>query len=412
MTGGGLFSTGVRLGWSRASAAGYNRAWYPYTLLLAGHGQEFPTSRGALRLNPKTSVHNTRGKTDAPTGDGRSAARSRDLLYGLYYQLWRVRHFEESVARLNKQGKILGGVYSGRGQEAIVVGTVYGLRRDDKIAPVHRDIGAFLVKGMTARRMMAQIMAKETAPSRGKDSWTHTGDLELGILGSTSMLASSMPIAVGAALACRMQGRDSVVVCYFGEGSTARGDFHEALNFAGIHKAPCVWICENNQYAYSTPTHLESPVPFYKKGEAYGMPSLQIDGNDVLEVYDVTMEAVERARRGEGGTLIECLTYRIEGHSEADQATYRDQAEVEEWRKKDPILRLRRYLIENGFTEDELPEPPQAIIDEVQDAIQYAANSPYPDGRQAVEDLYDESAGVTHWARPYPNYVRVPWLGR
>jgi TPP-dependent pyruvate/acetoin dehydrogenase alpha subunit len=209
-----------------------------------------------------------------------------------------------------------------------------------------------------------------------------------------------------------MQGRDSVVVCYFGEGSTARGDFHEALNFAGIHKAPCIWICENNQYAYSTPTHLESPVPFYKRGEAYGMPGLQIDGNNALEVYETTMEAVARARRGEGGTLIECVTYRIEGHSEADQAAYRDSAEVEAWRAKDPILRLRNYMLENGFSEDDLPQPPPAILDEVRDAIEFATHSPYPEGRQAVEDIYDESAGVTHWATPYPNYVRVPWLGK
>lgn len=364
-------------------------------------------------MNTKTSVQNRRRREAAAPGpNGLGAPFDRELLAGLYYQLWRVRHFEESVARLNKQGKIIGGVYSGRGQEAIVVGTVYGLRRDDKIAPVHRDIGTFLVKGMSVRQMMAQIMAKEAAPSRGKDSWTHTGDLDIGILGSTSMLASSMPIAVGAALACRMQGKDSVVVCYFGEGSTARGDFHEALNFAGIHKAPCVWICENNQYAYSTPTHLESPVPFYKKGEAYGMPSFAIDGNDVLEVYEKTMEAVARARRGEGGTMIECVTYRIEGHSEADQAAYREKAEVEEWRKKDPILRLRNHLLENGSTEEDLPQPPAAIIEEVRDAIEYATNAPFPDGRQAVEDIFDESAGVTHWATPYPNYVRVPWLGR
>jgi pyruvate dehydrogenase E1 component alpha subunit len=364
-------------------------------------------------VDVKTNVRSRREGDADEKASGEEAGRySRELLAGLYYQLWRVRHFEDSVARLNKQGKILGGVYSGRGQEAIVVGTVFGLRRDDMIAPVHRDIGAFLVKGMSARLVMAQIMARESAPSRGKDSWTHTGDMEIGIIGSTSMLASSMPIAVGAALAARMQGMDSVAISFFGEGSTARGDFHEALNFAGIHKAPCVWICENNQYAYSTPTHMESPVPFYKRGEAYGMPSLAIDGNDVLTVYETTLQAVERARRGEGGTVIECVTYRMEGHSEADQATYRDRAEVEAWRKKDPILRLRNHMLANGFTEEELPEPAASIVEEVRDAIDWATNSPLPDGRQAVEDIYDESAGVTHWATPYPNYVRIPWLGR
>lgn len=344
--------------------------------------------------------------------NGRTVARDRDLLLGLYHQLWRVRHFEESVARLNKQGKILGGVYSGRGQEAIVVGTAYPLRRDDKIAPVHRDIGAFLVKGMSARQMMAQIMAREAAPSRGKDSWTHTGDLEIGVIGSTSMLASSMPIAVGAALAGRMQGRDSVVVCYFGEGSTARGDFHEALNFASIHRAPCIWICENNQYAYSTPNALESAVPFHRKADAYGIPGVAVDGNDVLAVYDATLAAIERARAGEGGTLIECVTYRIEGHSEADQAAYRTPAEVEEWRARDPILRLRTWMLAAGFSEDDLPQPSPQIVEEVRDAIDWAMKLPMPEGRETVEDLYDESAGVTHWSNPYPNYTRVPWLGR
>lgn len=361
-------------------------------------------------MNAKTPA---RSQRRAPSvADGRDARRDRDLLFGLYRQLWRVRHFEESIGRLNKQGKILGGVYSGRGQEAIVVGTIYGLRRDDKVAPVHRDMGAFLVKGMSARQMMSQIMARANAPSGGKDSWTHTGDLEIGVIGSTSMLASSMPIAAGVALAGRMLGRDSVAVCYFGEGSTARGDFHEALNFAGIHRIPCVWICENNQYAYSTPPALESAVPFYKKGEAYGMPSCAIDGNDVLEVYDTTMAAVERARRGEGGTFVECVTYRMDGHSEADQANYRDRAEVERWAEKDPIGRYRRYLLDHGFDEAELPEPPPDVVQEVRDAVEFAQNSPLPEGHEAAEDLFDESAGVTHWATPYPNYVRTPWLGR
>jgi TPP-dependent pyruvate/acetoin dehydrogenase alpha subunit len=364
-----------------------------------------------LSNDASASLKMVPGRATKDTNGDRASA-DRDLLAGLYRQLCRVRFFEESIARLNRQGKILGGVYSGRGQEAIVVGTCFGLRRDDLIAPVHRDIGAFLVKGMTARQMMTQIMARANAPSRGKDSWTHTGDLDVGVIGSTSMLASSMPIAVGAGLAARMQGRDSVVVSYFGEGSTARGDFHEALNFAGIHAAPCIWICENNHYAYSTPNDRESPVPFFEKGRAYGMPSFEIDGNDVLAVYHATMDAVARARRGDGGTVIECVTYRIEGHSEADQATYRTAEEVEEWRRKDPIARLKERLVAEGFSEDDLAYPPADVVEEIRDAIEFATASPLPDGREAVEDLYDESAGVTYWSTPYPNYIRVPWLGR
>jgi TPP-dependent pyruvate/acetoin dehydrogenase alpha subunit len=364
-----------------------------------------------LSNDASASVKTVPGRGASDT-NGARASTERDLLAGLYRQLCRVRYFEESIARLNRQGKILGGVYSGRGQEAIVVGTCYALRRDDLIAPVHRDIGAFLVKGMTARQLMVQIMAKANAPSRGKDSWTHTGDLDIGIIGSTSMLASSMPIAVGAGMAARMQDRDSVVVCFFGEGSTARGDFHEALNFAGIHRAPCVWICENNHYAYSTPNEKESPVPFFEKGRAYGMPSMEIDGNDVLAVYNATADAISRARRGDGGTVIECVTYRIEGHSEADQATYRSAEEVEEWRGRDPITCFKARLLAEGFAEDALAYPPPDVVDEVRDAIEFGTASPLPDGRTAVEDLYDESAGVTHWSTPYPNYIRIPWLGR
>lgn len=339
-----------------------------------------------------------------------ATGREPKLLLGLYKQLWRVRHFEDSLARLNKQGKIFGGVFSGRGQEAIPVGTVTPLLPGDKICPIHRDIGAFLVKGMSSRSLMAQIMAKETGPSRGKDSWTHTGDLDLGIIGSTSMLSSSMPIALGAGLALKMQKKDGVVISYFGEGSTARGDFHEALNFAGIHRAPCVWICENNQYAYSTPTNLESPVPFFRKGEAYGMPSLAIDGNDVLAIYDATVEAISRARNGEGGTVIECITYRIEGHSEADPATYREEDEVELWRKRDPIVCFRKHLIENGIREEDLPQPPADVVEEIRDAIEFAAGSPYPRGEETTEDLYDESAGVTEWNLPEKYAGRIPWL--
>ncbi|MDC4206395.1 MAG: thiamine pyrophosphate-dependent dehydrogenase E1 component subunit alpha [Candidatus Manganitrophus sp.] len=269
----------------------------------------------------------------------------------LYFYLKLTREFEDRVSKLHRQGKILGGVYSGRGQEAIVVGVCYGLRREDFIAPIHRDMGAFLVKGVDPNRLMAQLFGKKTGLSKGKDSFLHAGDLERGVFGATSMLASTLPVATGAALKFRMKKESHVAVAFFGEGASSRGDFHEALNFAGIHKLPVLFVCENNFYAYSTPQNMQMAVEDVAiRAEGYGFKGAVCSGNDLHAVMKTAHAAVERARQGEGPTLIECKTYRYHGHSEHDQPFYRPQDELIEWESRDPIQRFEIYLEKKGTT--------------------------------------------------------------
>lgn len=313
-----------------------------------------------------------------------------EQLLELYYQMQRIRYFEDTVSRLYRQGKILGGVFTGQGQEAIPAGTCFPLRQGDFVSPIHRDLGVFLAKGMSAATLMAQVMGRVDGPSRGKDSWTHTGDLRLGIIASSSMIGSSIPIACGVVLGERMKGKDTVVVSYFGEGATARGDFHEGLNFAGIHKLPVIFVCENNLYAYSTPFWKEMPVEnVADRASCYGMPGYAIDGNDVLIVWHRTAEALERARRGEGPTLIECRTYRYSGHSEHDEASYRPPQEVQEWHGKDPIHRFHDCLVEMGTLSDTGAKETYARVeDEIREAVEFATNSPFPKGEETLEGIY------------------------
>ena len=233
------------------------------------------------------------------------------------------------------------GVYTGIGQEAIIVGTCFGLRREDYICPLHRDLGAFLMKGVSSRTMMAQMLAKTTGLSKGRDSALHSGVPELGIFGNTSMLGANLPVAAGLALSYKIEKVDHVVVAYFGEGASNVGDFHEALNIAGVMKLPVLFICENNQYAYSVPLEKSMAIDdVADRAHGYGFDGVAINGNDVLAVYQATQGALARARTGEGPTLIECKTYRWHGHSEHDKAFYRTQEEVAMWRSRDPITDL------------------------------------------------------------------------
>lgn len=308
----------------------------------------------------------------------------------LYFYLKLTREFEDRVSKLHRQGKILGGVYSGRGQEAIVVGVCYGLRREDFIAPLHRDMGAFLVKGVDPNRLMAQLFGKKTGLSKGKDSFLHAGDLERGVFGATSMLASTLPVATGAALKFRMKKESHVAVAFFGEGASSRGDFHEALNFAGIHKLPVLFVCENNFYAYSTPQNMQMAVEDVAiRAEGYGFKGAVCSGNDLHAVMKTAHAAVERARQGEGPTLIECKTYRYHGHSEHDQPFYRPQDELIEWESRDPIQRFEIYLEKKGYNVDQMKADTEREVKEITDeAVRFAEESPWPEGKEALEDLY------------------------
>src|SRR5829696_7975503 len=313
-----------------------------------------------------------------------------EQLLEMFYWLKLMRAFDLRLSTLVKQGKVRSGVYTGIGQEAIVVGTCFGLRKEDYICPLHRDLGAFLMKGVEPRVMMAQMFAKTTGLSRGRDSALHSGVNELGIFGNTSMLGANLPVAAGIGLTFKMEKRDNVVIAYFGEGASNTGDFHEALNFAGVQQLPIVFVCENNQYAYSVPIEKSMAIDDVAiRAEGYGFDGVAINGNDVLAVYQATQGALARARSGEGPTLIECKTYRWHGHSEHDKAFYRTDEELAMWKSRDPLPTFTTYLEHMSvLTPEQEQEIDQRIKDTLDDAVRFAEDSPDPAPEEAVTDLY------------------------
>jgi len=293
----------------------------------------------------------------------------------------------------------MGGVYSGAGQEAIVTGICAPLQEGDFVAPIHRDLGVFLIRGVDPGMLMAQLMGKETGLSRGKDSFLHAGDLDHGIFGSTSMLGSSLPVAVGAALKFRIKKDKNVAIAFFGEGAASRGDVHEAMNFAGVHKLPVIFVCENNRYAYSTPVEKQMAIEdVADRAVAYGFRGHVCSGNDLLAVLDVSQKVITRTRAGEGPAIIECKTYRYHGHSEHDPALYRNKDEVIEWESRDPIQRFEYFLEKRGQDmkrlREQVDEKVQAVL---QAAVDFAEQSPYPKPEEALGDLYaTPTAGTNH----------------
>jgi pyruvate dehydrogenase E1 component alpha subunit len=313
-----------------------------------------------------------------------------EQLLEMFNWLKLIRAFDMRLSTLVKQGKVRSGVYTGIGQEAIIVGTCYGLRKDDYICPLHRDLGSFLMKGVEARVMMSQMFAKTTGLSKGRDSALHSGVPELGIFGNTSMLGANLPVAAGIALSYKMERRDNVVIAYFGEGASNVGDFHEALNFAGVQQLPVVFICENNQYAYSVPIEKSMAIDdVADRAHGYGFDGVAINGNDVLAVYQATQGALARARDGDGPTLIECKTYRWHGHSEHDKAFYRTDEELAMWKSRDPIPTFTTYLKTRHILDDDQIKSIDARIDQtIEDAVEFAMSAPDPDPADAMTDLY------------------------
>src|SRR3977135_1342015 len=313
-----------------------------------------------------------------------------EQLLEMFYWLNRVRGCALPLSNLVKQGKVRSAVYTGIGQEAIIVGTCFGLRKEDFICPLHRDLGAFLMKGVEPRVVITQMLAKTTGLSKGRDSALHSGDNELGIFGNTSMLGANLPVAAGLGLTFKMEQVDNVVVAYFGEGASNTGDFHEALNFAGVQRLPIVFVCENNQYAYSVPVEKSMAIDdVADRAESYGFDGVAINGNDVLAVYQSTLGALARARSGEGPTLIECKTYRWHGHSEHDKAFYRSEEELAMWKSRDPIPTFTTYLTGlHTLTDGKLAEIEQRVAGTIDDAVEFAMNAPDPSPEDAVTDLY------------------------
>src|SRR2546421_6094145 len=308
----------------------------------------------------------------------------------IYSTMLKCRTMEEKIRILFKQGRFSGNYYAAVGQEATEVGCAIDLRPTDTIAPSHRDFIANLIKGTPLKSMISQIYAKKTSPDQGRSSPAHCGYAPLNIITPASTIAAQLNIGTGVALALKMKKKDDIVLAFSGEGSTSLGFWHEAVNFAGVHNLPIVYVIQNNLWAESVNVKQQTKVEDLSvKAQAYGFPGITVDGNDVVAVYRVTTEAIARARHGGGPTLIECKTYRWYGHSEIDPAKYRAPEEVEEWKAKDPIPAMERYLDLHGLWSDEWK---QELVNqfnaEIDEAISFAESSPYPEPEECLDHVY------------------------
>lgn len=314
----------------------------------------------------------------------------RETLTFMFERMLKIRHFEERVKELFAAGELPGFVHLYLGQEAVAAGACAALRDDDYITSTHRGHGHIIAKGGDVKRMMAELYAKVTGYNKGKGGSLHIADPTLGILGANGIVGAGIPIATGAGLSAKLRKTDQVALCFFGDGASAQGAFHEAINLASAFALPVVYMCENNMYAVGTRTRETRNIDdIADRGTAYGIPSLTIDGNNVIAVYEATREAVDRARAGEGPTLIECKTYRWRTHFEGEPDTYRPPEEVEAWIKREPIAPYRKQLIESGvLSEAEATAIEAAILKELDEAIEFGRSSPLPAPESALEDLW------------------------
>jgi len=283
------------------------------------------------------------------------------------------------------------------GEEAVAVGVCANLRRDDYITSTHRGHGHCIAKGADLGKVMAEILGKKTGYCKGKGGSMHIADFSIGMLGATAVVGAGIPVAAGAGLSIKLRGTDQVVACFFGEGASNQGTFHEGVNMAAIWRLPVVFVCENNLYAMGTRQSLVMTIEnIADRAVAYGIPGVTVDGNDILAVYEAASKAVNRARRGLGPTLIECKTYRQKGHSRFDPAAYRPKNEVEEWLKRDPIPRFKSKLIEmSALTEEEDEELRREAAAAVEGAVKFAMESPFPEPEEALEDVYVQEESVS-----------------
>jgi TPP-dependent pyruvate/acetoin dehydrogenase alpha subunit len=322
----------------------------------------------------------------------REAGLTREDLLGIYRNLLLTRGVEERGHILYKQGKLPGSFYTGRGNEAAAVGVATAMGPNDVGTPLHRDMGVHIVRGVEPWRVFANYMGRVDGPAKGKDGNVHMADDRLGLISMVSHLPAMLPVAVGCALAFRIRGEKRVAVTWFGDGASARGDTHEGMNFAGVRQLPVVFVCDNNQWAYSTPTHLQYACEqIADRAQAYGFEGIVVDGTDVLAVYREAKLAIEKAREGGGPTLIECLTLRMEGHAVHDGASYVPRELFEEWERRDPIQRFHAWLQLNAsFSEDEDDQIQSEVKRLLEDAVHRAEASPLPDPESALEGVYAE----------------------
>ena len=319
------------------------------------------------------------------------AGLTRDQLLELYYFMRLTRSLEEKLVNLYRQTKVVGGLFRSLGQEADAVGSAYALdrTRGDILSPLIRNLGSMLVQGATPLEVLRQYMAKAESPTRGRELNIHFNDLERGFLGQISHLGDMVPVMAGVTLSFRMRRQQRVGLVYVGDGAMSTGAFHEGINFAAVQRLPLVVIAENNGYAYSTPLFRQTAVSqLVEKAAGYGVRGEQADGNDVLAVYQVTRAAVDRARAGEGVTLIELLTYRRKGHAEHDNQSYVSKEELEAWAAKDPIDRYQRQLTGAGWAKPaELSAIDQRIAAEIDAAVERCEHEPMPEPGTALDGV-------------------------
>jgi TPP-dependent pyruvate/acetoin dehydrogenase alpha subunit len=315
----------------------------------------------------------------------------REVLERMLYYLKITREAESRIERvLYRQGKIVGGVYVGRGQEAIGVASAIQLRDGDVVLPSHRDFSSFLIRGVPLTDILCNWMGRAGGPTRGRENTLHIGDLSRGIIPIISPLGDTCPVACGVGLYFKMRRTGNVALVHFGEGTASRGDVHEAMNLAAVMKLAVIFICNNNGYAYSTPTDKQYAVrSLAERGTAYGMPGVEVDGNDVTAVYAAVQKAIARGREGEGPSLIECKTFRMTGHSAHDAAEYVPEELFKAWEARDPMLRLEQNLVARQWlTEEQIREMEERINIEIDEAIARAEASPMPSGADAVKGVY------------------------
>ena len=319
-------------------------------------------------------------------------ALTGDQLAEMYYRMWLIRFFDQSAMEQYRRDRMRGTTHAYIGQEAVAVGACAALNRDDYITSTHRGHGHCLAKGGDPRLMMAELLGKATGYCKGKGGSMHIADLNLGILGANGIVGGGIGLATGAAYSADLRDSGQVAVCFFGDGASNQGLLMEAANMAALWKLPVIYLCEENKYAEFSPS-----LPFIAveriefKAQAFGMPGITVDGNDVLAVYEAVRQASDRARHGDGPTLLVAQTYRIEGHTVGDPLTYRPKGEAEAWKspERDPIHRFGRHLIEQaGYADEELGSLQQRAEDEIEAAVEFAINSPDPEIATLWEDVY------------------------
>lgn len=311
-------------------------------------------------------------------------------LKDLYKQMWLIRLFEEKVDEFFAKGMIHGTTHLSVGQEASAVGSIAVLESKDKITSTHRGHGHCIAKGATVNGMMAELFGRTTGYCKGKGGSMHIADVDKGNLGANGIVGGGFAIATGAALTSQMKKEGYVVLCFFGDGASNEGSFHEAINLASIWKLPVVFICENNQYGMSGPIReMINITDIATRGASYGIPGKVVDGNDVFEVMNSVNEAVDRARNGEGPSIVEAKTYRSKGHSKSDAKKYRTRDEEKEWLLRDPIKLMAGVLIEEGIlTQQEVEQIKEEAKKEIEESVEFAKNSPEPTLDDLMEDIY------------------------